>query len=122
MLFDLNVEGEFCDIPNPISAAVVELVGHALMNGVVYLDVDIVVDLVGPEVSRQRNVTLLSEGSRERIPCSRVDIVTDCLVFKSAPETLGAVRQQKTRLHRPRRDGARWAMLGERFYLGSRSC
>lgn len=48
----------------------VELVGHALVNGAVNLDVDVLADLVGPQVSSERDVTLLPEWPREEIASS----------------------------------------------------
>jgi hypothetical protein len=46
---------------------VVELVRHALVHGAVHLDVDVVADLVGAEVGRERDVTLLAERPREQV-------------------------------------------------------
>jgi hypothetical protein len=45
----------------------VELVGHAFVNGAVYLDVDIVAYLVCSEISGEGDVTLLPEGTSEEI-------------------------------------------------------
>lgn len=46
----------------------VELVGHALVNGAVHLDVDIVSDLVGAEVGSEGDVPFLPEAPSEEIP------------------------------------------------------
>lgn len=49
----------------------VELVGHALVDGAIDLDVDVVADLVGAKVGRQGYVTLLPERPREQVPRPR---------------------------------------------------
>ena len=65
LLVDFNVDSSFCDVPDTIGATMVELLGHTLVNGSIYLNVNIVTDLVGLEVSQQRNVTFIFEGSNE---------------------------------------------------------
>jgi hypothetical protein len=50
---------------------VVELVRHALVDGAVHLDVDVVADLVGAQVGGERDVTLLAEGAREGVARAR---------------------------------------------------
>ena len=54
----------------------VELVGHAFVNGAVYLDVDIVAYLVCSEISGEGDVTLLPEGTSEEISSARPETVT----------------------------------------------
>ena len=90
LLVDLNADGALGDVPDTTSAAMVEFVGHALVNGAIYLDVHIVTNLVGPEISGQWDVTLLSEGSGKQIPGPRSETVTSwhfspSLVFLPSP-------------------------------------
>ena len=73
LFVDLDADGALGDVPDATSAAVVELVGHPLVDGAVHLDVDVFADLVRPEVRRQRDVPLLPEGPREEIPRPRSD-------------------------------------------------
>lgn len=61
LLVDLDTDGTLGNVPDSTSAAVVELMGHTLMDGAVHLDVDIVTDLVGAQVGGQWNVALLAE-------------------------------------------------------------
>ena len=49
----------------------VELVGHALVDGAVYLDVHVLSDAEGSQICGQRNVTLLPEGPGEEISSPR---------------------------------------------------
>lgn len=71
LLIDFNADGTLGDVPDLTGAAMVELVGHTLMDGAVNPDVDIIADVVGPQVGREMDSTLLSEGPREGIPRSR---------------------------------------------------
>ena len=45
----------------------VQLEGHTLLNGSINLDVNLIPEAVGSQVSGERNVTLLPEGTREEI-------------------------------------------------------
>ncbi len=76
LFVDLNADSALGDVPDATGTAVVELVGHTLVNGAVNLDVDIFTDLEGPEVSGEGNVTLLPEGPSEQISGTRTKTVT----------------------------------------------
>jgi len=54
----------------------VELVGHALVNSPVHLDVDIVPDLEGTQVDSQGDVTFVPEGPGEQVPSARTKPMT----------------------------------------------
>ena len=71
LLVDFDADGALGDVPDLAGAAVVELVGHALVNCAVNLDVDIVADVVSSQVCREMDRPLLAEGSREQIPRPR---------------------------------------------------
>ncbi|KAM1132806.1 hypothetical protein ACFX19_047863 [Malus domestica] len=62
LLVDLDTDVTLGDVPDATGTAVVELVGRTLVDGAVNLDVDMVADLVGLEVGRERDVPLLPEG------------------------------------------------------------
>jgi hypothetical protein len=74
---------------------VVELVRHALVDGAIHLDVDVVADLVGAQVGGERDVTLLAEGAREGVARARADPVAGrhsaCLLRAAAAARVGAV-------------------------------
>lgn len=76
LLVDFDANGTLGDVPNATGAAMVELVGHALVNGAVNLHVDVIPNLVGPQIGRERDVTLLPEWASEQIPCPRSKPVT----------------------------------------------
>lgn len=76
LLVDFDADSTLGDVPNTTGAAMVELVGHALVNGTVNLDVDVIPSLVGPQIGRERDVTLLPEGASEQIPRPRSKSVT----------------------------------------------
>lgn len=67
LLVDLDADGALGDVPDAAGAAVVELVRHALVHGAVHLDVDVIADLVRPQVGGERDVTLLAERPREEV-------------------------------------------------------
>jgi hypothetical protein len=71
LLVDLDADGALGDVPDASGAAVVELVRHALVDGAVHLDVDVVGDLVGAKVRRERDVPLLAERPREGVARAR---------------------------------------------------
>jgi hypothetical protein len=71
LLVDLDADSALGDVPDASGAAVVELVRHALVDGAVHLDVDVVADLVGAQVRRERDVPLLAERPRERVARAR---------------------------------------------------
>jgi hypothetical protein len=75
LLVDLDADGALGDVPDAAGAAVVELVRHPLVDGAVHLDVDVVADLVGAEVSGERDVPLLAEGAREEVARPRAQPV-----------------------------------------------
>jgi hypothetical protein len=62
LLVDLNADGALGDVPDATGATVVELVGHALVDGAIHLDVDVLADLVGVEVGGEQDVPLLAEA------------------------------------------------------------
>lgn len=76
LLINFDADCTLGNVPDAAGAAVVELVGHALVNGTVNLDVDIIPDLEGPEICSERDVTLLPEGPSEQIPRPRSKTVT----------------------------------------------
>ena len=76
LLVDLDADGALGDVPDLAGASVVELVGHALVDGAVNLDVHVVPDLVRPQVRRQRYIPLLPERSREEVARARSETVT----------------------------------------------
>jgi hypothetical protein len=97
LLIDLNADGALGDVPDASRAAVVELVRHALVDGAIHLDVDVVADLVGAQVGGERDVTLLAEGAREGVARARADPVAGwhppCLLRTSAAAArVGAVK------------------------------
>lgn len=55
------------DIPHAASSAVVVLVGHALLDGGVGLDIDVVTKLVVDEVGRQIRHATLTKRAREHV-------------------------------------------------------
>lgn len=67
LLVHFNTNRALGNVPDLTSAAVVELVGHALVNGAINLDIDVIADVVGSQIGGQRNVTLLSEAPGEEI-------------------------------------------------------
>lgn len=76
LLVNLDADGALGDVPDLASAAVVELVGHSLVDGAINLDVDVVADLIGSQVGRERDVPLLPEGPSEQISGPRTKTVT----------------------------------------------
>lgn len=76
LLVDFDADGALSDIPDPTGTTMVELVRHALMNGAVHLDVDIISDLVGAKVGSQGDVPLLPEGTGEEISCAGTKTMT----------------------------------------------
>jgi len=51
LLVDLYSDGSLGDVPDATGTAVVELVGHTLVDGTIDLDVDEIADPVGLQVS-----------------------------------------------------------------------
>lgn len=76
MLVDFDTDGSLSDAPDTSRKTMVELVRHALVNGAVHLDVDVVADLVGAEVGRRGDVPLLPERPAEEITGARSKPVT----------------------------------------------
>ena len=66
-LVDNEAEGAGGDVVDNGSASVVELVGHALVDGAVGLDVDQVTDLVGDHVGRQLGRAVLAEIASKHV-------------------------------------------------------
>lgn len=66
-LVDDQAEGAGSDVVDDGSAAVVELVGHTLVDGTVSLDVDQVSDLVGDHVGGQLGETVFAESTGEHV-------------------------------------------------------
>jgi len=83
----------------------VELVRHALVDGAVNLDVDVIADVVGSEVSGEGDGSLLPEGAREGISGARPQTVTSrhlCLPRVSLCARLwveGSISHGRTSLH-----------------------
>lgn len=50
LFVDFNADGAFGDVPDLTGAAVVELVGHTLVDGAVNLDIHIIADVISPQV------------------------------------------------------------------------
>ena len=71
LLVDFDADGALGDVPDLAGAAVVELVGHTLVDSAVNPDVDVVADVVSSQVCREMDRPLLAEGSREQIPRPR---------------------------------------------------
>lgn len=67
LLVDLDTDGTGSDVPYNASATVVELVGHALVDGTVALDVNIVTDTVHGQVSGHVGKTMAPERLLEEI-------------------------------------------------------
>ena len=76
LLVDFDADGALGDVPDLAGAAVVELVGHTLVDSAVNPDVDVVADVVSSQVCREMDCSLLAEGSREQIPRPRPQTVT----------------------------------------------
>jgi hypothetical protein len=62
-----HTHGALGHVPHNPGATVVELVRHALVDGAVHLDVDILPDLEVAQVGRQGDVPLMPEGAREQV-------------------------------------------------------
>lgn len=71
LLVNLHADGALGNVPHTTSAAMIELVRHTFMDGAINLDVDIVANLVGPQVCSEGNVTLLPEGPGEEVSGTR---------------------------------------------------
>ena len=69
-LVELDADGTLLDAPDTAGATVVELVGHALVDGAVHLDVDVVADLVGAEVGGKAGKTVLAEVTSKLSTCA----------------------------------------------------
>lgn len=76
LLIDLDANGTFGDVPDLTRAAVVELVGHTLVDCAVHFYVDVVTDLEGPQVGREGDVPLLPEGPSEQVSGPRTKTMT----------------------------------------------
>lgn len=76
LLVHLHTDGSLGDVPDTTSAAMVELVGHTLMDSSVHLDIDIFANLVGPQISGERDITLLPERPRKEIAGSSSETMT----------------------------------------------
>uniref|UniRef100_T1DFJ0 Secreted protein n=1 Tax=Psorophora albipes TaxID=869069 RepID=T1DFJ0_9DIPT len=63
-----DTEGVLGDVVHATGLTVVGLVGHTLVHGTVTLDVDEVTGLVDLHVGRQRDGTVLPEGTGEHVP------------------------------------------------------
>ena len=67
LLVDLHTDGSGGHTPDNTGSTVVELVGHALLDGGVGNNIDVVSNLVGGHVGLERRHTMLAEGAREEI-------------------------------------------------------
>lgn len=88
LLVDLDTDGALGDVPDASGTAMVELVGHTLVDGAVNLDIDMVADPVGLEVGGERDVPLLPEGPREQITSPGTETVSS-RHFSEGSVTLG---------------------------------
>lgn len=52
LLIDFNADSTLSNVPDPTRASMVELVGHAFVDGPVNLDIDIIPNFVNPEIGR----------------------------------------------------------------------
>lgn len=79
------------DVIDDAGFAVVELVGHALVDRAIGLDVDNVANLVGLEVGGELCGALLAECAREEVPSARsvTEGVGHCSVFGCVIEKQG---------------------------------
>jgi hypothetical protein len=68
LLVDLDTDSARGDVPDNTSAAVVELVGHALVDGTVALDVNVVTNAIDREIGGHVRKTAAPEGLLEQIP------------------------------------------------------
>ena len=50
LLVHFDTNGAFGDVPDLTGTAVVELMRHTFVNGVVHLDIDIISDVISSEV------------------------------------------------------------------------
>lgn len=66
-LVDDDAEGTLRDVEDDTGLAVVELVGHALLDGTVGLDVDEVPDLVGGHVGGELDHAMIAEAAGEEM-------------------------------------------------------
>ena len=97
LLVHFHTDSSLGDIPNTAGTSMVELVRHALVDGAVHLDVDVLADLEGPEVGGERDVTLLPEGTGEQVASSRSETVTGRHFRRLGflPPSLSGLRQLK---------------------------
>ena len=65
LLVDLNAHRALCHVPHAAGATVVVRERHALLDGTVGLDVDVVSELVGLEVGLEAGHSVLAEGAGE---------------------------------------------------------
>jgi hypothetical protein len=70
LFVDFNTNGTLSEIPDTTNTTMVELMRNTLVNSSINLDIDVIADLEGYEVSGEWNITLLPEWSREQISCS----------------------------------------------------
>lgn len=70
-LLDNDADSRLGDVVDNAGLSVVELVGHALLDRTVGLDVDNVADLVGLEVRRHGDGAMLLEVTREGVTSAR---------------------------------------------------
>ena len=67
LFVDFNTDGTFGDVPDTTGASMVEFVRHTFVNGAVNSDVNIVADMVCPEVGCKSYCPLLAEGTGEGV-------------------------------------------------------
>jgi hypothetical protein len=67
LLVDNDTNGTRSDVPDNAGTAVVELVGHALVDGTVTLDIDVVSDAEGRQIGAHVRKAMAPEGLGEQV-------------------------------------------------------
>lgn len=62
-----DAEGTLRDVEDNTSLAMVELVGHTLLDGTIGLDIDQITDLVGLHVGGKLDHPMITEGTGEEM-------------------------------------------------------
>lgn len=75
LLVDLDADRALGDVPYAAGAAMVEFVGHTLVNRAVNLDVDVIADFEDAEIGGEMGGTLAPERPSEEISRPRPEPV-----------------------------------------------